>query len=95
MTNGYGVFALIVIKSIKKNFKRSSKKANLLVKARQIKQQYVDTYKDLASFIGAIFTNEEGGTLEFINNTDRQIASAVNRWRPVERAPYIGNISHF
>ncbi|GBC32402.2 hypothetical protein GLOIN_2v1706687 [Rhizophagus irregularis DAOM 181602=DAOM 197198] len=92
MTNGYGVFALIVIKFIKKNFKRSSKKANLLVKARQIKQQYVDTYKDLASFIviiGAIFTNEEGGTLEFINNTDRQIASAVNRWRPVERAPYI------
>ncbi|RGB36930.1 hypothetical protein C1646_696101 [Rhizophagus diaphanus] len=92
MTNGYGAFALIVFKSIKKNAKRSSIKANLLVKARQIKQQYVDTYKDLASFIviiGAIFTNKEGGTLEFINNTDRQIASAVNSWRPVKRAPYI------
>ncbi|CAB4388221.1 unnamed protein product [Rhizophagus irregularis] len=92
MTNGYGVFALIVTKSIMKNAQRSSEKANLLVKARQIKQQYVDTYKDLASFIviiGAIFTNEKGGTLEFINDTDEQIASAVNWWKPVKRAPYI------
>lgn len=98
MTNGYGVFALIVIKSIKKNAHRSSKKASLLVKARQIKQQYVDTYKDLASFIviiGGIFTNEKGGTLEFINDTDEQIASAVNCWQPVERASYIGNLPHF
>lgn len=98
MTNGYGVFALIVFKFIKKNVQRSSNKVNLLEKVRQIKQQYVDTYKDIASFIvmiGAIFTNEKGGTLEFINDTDKQIASAVDCWRPVERAPYIGNLPYF
>ncbi|RIA96448.1 hypothetical protein C1645_754744 [Glomus cerebriforme] len=96
MTNGYGVFALIVFKFIKKNAKRPSQKASLLEKARQIKQLYVNACKDIVSVImivGAVFTNEKGGTLEFINDMDEKIASWVDYRRPVERAPYIDEYS--
>ncbi|CAG8682017.1 9921_t:CDS:2, partial [Ambispora leptoticha] len=98
MTNGYGVFALIVFKFIKNYAKRSSQKVRLLKQARQTKQLYVNAYKDIVSVVvifGAIFTNEKGGTLEFMNYMDKRIASAVNYCRPVERAPYIGNLPRF